>query len=333
VWSVAEVDLDGLTLDFDATLVTAHSDKQDATPTYKRGFGFHPFGVWLDETNEPLAAMLRPGNAGANNTADHIALLGEAVVSLPEEYRAGHQPGEHPDTVTHPILARADSAGSTHGFVDALVSRNIGFSLGYAIDGRVRDALLLTQEEHWEPAINADRTHRRDAYVVELTDLIDLGAWAPGTRLICRRERPHPGAQLSLFDSAEGWRHTCFITNTPGRDLAALELRHRGHARVEDRVRNWKNTGLENLPFEDFVRNQAWVATTLLASCLLAWTQLVCLDGDLAIAEPKTLRYRLLHVAARLATRGRKLHMRIDNTWPWRHELAHAFTRLRHALP
>jgi len=333
VWSAADLDLEALTLDFDATLVTAHSDKQDATPTYKRGFGFHPFGVWLDETNEPLAAMLRPGNAGANNTADHIALLAEAIASLPEEYRAGHHPGQHPDTVTHPILARADSAGSTHGFVTTLVARNIDFSLGYAIDGRVRNALLLTQEEHWEPAVNADGTSRRDAYVVELTDLVDLTTWAEGTRLICRRERPHPGAQLSLFDTAEGWRHTCFITNTAAGDLAALEVRHRGHARVEDRVRNWKNTGLGNLPFEDFVRNQAWVAATVVASCLLAWTQLVCLDGDLAVAEPKTLRYRLLHVAARLATRGRRLRMHIDNTWPWRHQLANAYTRLRHALP
>lgn len=305
---------DRLTIDFDATLVTAHSDKQDAVPTYKRGFGFHPLGVWCDETNEPLAAMLRPGNAGANNAADHVALLDEAINGLPAKYRAGHDVGDDPAAVVHPILVRADSAGATHGFVDALASRNIAFSLGYAIDGRVRDALLLVQEQDWEPAVNTDGTHRRDAFVVELTDLVDLDAWGEGTRLICRRERPHPGAQLSLFDTTNGWRHTCFITNTTGADIAALEARHRGHARVEDRVRNWKNTGLANLPFEDFVRNQAWMAATLLASCLLAWTQLICLDDDLATAEPKTLRHRLLHVAARLATRGRQLHLRINAT-------------------
>ncbi len=322
-----------LTIDFDATLVTAYSDKQDAAPTYKRGYGFHPLVVRCDETNEPLAAMLRPANAGANNTTDHIALLGETVVSLPEEYRAGHQRGDSPAAVTHPILVRADSAGATHGFVDALRSRNIGFSLGYAIDGRVRDGLLLTQEEQWEPATNADGSSRRDAYVAELTNLIDLTAWGDHTRLICRREQPHPGAQLTLFDTAEGWHHTCCITNTPSHDIAALEVCHRGHARVEDRVRNSKNTGLGNLPFEDYVRNQAWVAASLAASCLLAWTQLVCLNADLAIAEPKTLRYRLSHVAARLAARGRQLHMRIDATWPWRHELAHAYQRLRHTLP
>ena len=208
---------------------------------------------------------------------------------------------------------------------------NAEYSIGHHIDGRIRDALLLVQEDDWRPAANADGTRRHGAEVHELTGLVDLTGWGAGCRIICRRERPHPGAQLSLFDTNNGWRHTAFITNTRG-DAVELEARHRGHARVEDRVRCWKATGMTNLPFEDYVRNQAWTAVTLLASCLLAWTQLVCLDGDLAKAEPKTLRYRLLHVAARLAHRHGRLILRIDNTWPWRHELASAFTRLRTQL-
>lgn len=332
VWAAASTTLDSLTFDFDATLVTSHSEKQDAAPTYKRGYGFHPFGVWLDETAEPLAAMLRPGNAGANCAADHVTLLAEAIEALPLEYRAGHQLGDDASLVTHPILARADSAGASHDFVDALVERNIGFSLGYAVDGRVRDALLLVQEEDWTKAVDADGAGRDGAWVVELSDLVDMSAWPEGTRLICRRERPHPGAQLSLFDMAEGWRHTCFITDTSLGDLAGLECRHRGHARVEDRIRNWKDCGLANLPFEDYVRNQAWVATSMLSGCLLAWAQQICLDGDLAKAEPKTLRYRLLHVGARMAHRGGELIMRIDRCWPWRHELEAAYRRLRVAL-
>jgi len=330
VWATAET-LDGVRLDFDATLVTSHSDKQDAAPTYKRGFGFHPLGVWCDETNECLTAMLRAGNAGANDAADHVTCLDQAIAALPERYRVGHGDGDDPDEVVHPILVRADSAGATHRFVDELVARNIEVSIGYPIDQRVRDALELTQEEDWNPAINTDGTARRDAYLVELSDLVDLTNWGEGIRLICRRERPHQGAQLTVFDTIEGWRHTCHLTNTRG-PIVDLELRHRGHARVEDRIRNWKDCGLANLPFEDFVRNQAWVAASIIASNLLAWTQLLCLDSDLANAEPKTLRYRLLHVAARLATRGRQLHLRIDNTWPWRHELLAAFQRLRHAL-
>jgi hypothetical protein len=333
VWAAAGGGPATVTLDFDATLVIAHSDKQDAAPTYKRTFGFHPLGVWLDETAEPLAARLRAGNAGANDAADHVRLLGDAVAALPEHHQAGHGVGDDPATVRVPMLVRADSAGASHDFVDAVVARNAEFSIGFHLDGRVRDALLWCQEEDWVPAVNADGSRRPGAFVHELTALVDLAAWPEGTRLICRRERPHPGAQLSLFDTANGWRHTCFITNTPAGDLTALELRHRAHARVEDRIRAWKDCGLSNLPFEDFVRNEAWLAVSLLAGCLLAWAQHLCLDGDLARAEPKTLRYRLLHVAARLVTRGRRLIQRIDRNWPWRHELAGAYTRLRVALP
>jgi hypothetical protein len=334
VWAAAATRLDSLTLDFDATLVTSHSDKQDATPTYKRGYGFHPFGVWLDETAEPLAAMLRPGNAGANCSADHVTLLAEAIEALPVEYRSGHHVGDGASAVAHPILARADSAGAraSHDFVDALVERNIAYSIGYAVDGRVRDALLLVQEEDWTKAVNADGAGRDGAWVVELSDLVDMSTWPEATRLVCRRERPHPDAQLSLFDIGQDWRHTCFITDTALGDLAVLECRHRGHARVEDRIRNWKDCGLANLPFEDYVRNQAWVATSMVAGCLLAWTQGTCLDGDLAKAEPKSLRYRLLHVAAPLVRRGHRVVMRLDKTWPWRHELDAAFVRLRAAL-
>lgn len=320
-----------VTLDFDATLVDAHSDKQDATPTYKRGYGFHPLGVWCDETNEALAGMLRPGNAGANNAADHVAMLDAALAQLPPEWRVGHGPGDDASTVVHPIVARADSAGATHGFVDALVERNIGFTVGFDVDGRVRDALLLAQEEDWTPAVEADGTRRPGAWVIELTHLADLSTWPPGARLICRRERPHPGAQLSLFDTSEGFRHTCFLTDSSG-EIAALELRQRHHARVEDRIRAAKACGLRNLPFEDFVRNQAWFAMTMVAQDLLAWTANVCLDGALAKAEPATLRYQLLHVAARIARRGRDLHLRIDVTWPWRDALDTAFGRLRTAL-
>jgi hypothetical protein len=169
--------------------------------------------------------------------------------------------------------------------------------------------------------------------VTELTDLIPLAAWPEDTRLLMRRERPHPGAQLTLFDTAEGFRHTCFITNTEGTDIAALELRHRGHARVEDRIRNWKDCGLANLPFDSFVRNEAWVATSLIAGALLAWSQMLCFEGAMAKAEPKTMRYRVLHVAALLVHKSRGLTLRLDKTWPWVDDLSNAFLKLRAAIP
>jgi len=324
-----------ITIDFDATLLDVHSEKQDAAPTYKRGYGFHPLGAWCDTTGEPLAAMLRPGNAGSNDANDHLELLDQAIGSLPSEYQVGHQPGDDPGLVRHHILVRADSAGATHDFVAGLVEANIEYSIGHSVDQGVREALLLFQEEDWVEALEADGTVRDGAWVAELTDLMDLSTWGEDSRLICRRERPHPGAQLSLFDTSEGFRHTCFITNANALeiDAAALECRHRGHARVEDRVRCWKDCGLKNLPFASFTQNLAWVAISLIAGVLLAWAQMICLDGALKVAEPKTLRYRLLHIGALLTRHGRRLILRLDETWPWAGALRRAFLRLRAAFP
>ena len=332
VWAAAPPG-DSLVLDFDATLVNSYSEKQDATPTYKKGFGFFPLGVWCDTTNEPMAAMLRTGNAGANDADDHIELFDRALSGLPTEYQCGHFCDDDPALVIHPILVRADSAGATHRFVDAIVEANCDFSIGFPIDQGVRDALVLVQEEDWIPARETDGSVRDGAWVVELTELIPLAKWPEETRLLMRRERPHPGAQLTLFDTAEGFRHTCFITNTEGSDICALELRQRGHARVEDRIRNWKDCGLANLPFDSFVRNETWVATSLIAGALLAWSQMVCFDGALAKAESKTMRYRVLHVAALLVHKSRGLTLRLDQTWPWVDELATAFIKLREAIP
>jgi hypothetical protein len=332
VWAAAPPG--DITIDFDATLVTSHSEKQDARPTYKGGFGFHPLGAWCDTTSEPLGAIFRPGNAGANDADDHLELLDQVIAALPPEYQLGHEPGDDPSLVRHHIVVRADSAGASHGFVRGLVEANIEYSIGHHIDANVREALLLFQEEDWEQAIEADGTVREGAWVAELTELMDLSAWDEGARLIIRRERPHPGAQLSMFDMSEGFRHTCFITNaSKNHGDTALELRHRGHARVEDRVRNWKDCGLANLPFASFTQNLAWVAVSLVAGSLLAWAQMTCLDGELKKAEPKTLRYKILHVAALLVRRGRRLVLRLDETWPWASALQRAFLKLRSTFP
>jgi hypothetical protein len=279
--------------------------------------------------------MLRPGNAGANDAEDHLELLDQAVAGLPGDYRVGHEPGDDASLVRHHILVRADSAGASRSFVSGLVEANIEYSIGHQVSAKVREALLLFQEEDWVQAIEADGTVREGAFLAELTPLMDLSSWGEGARLIIRRERPHPGAQLSLFDMSEGYRHTCFITNAPKNDDddAALELRHRGHARVEDRIRNWKDCGLQNLPFASFTQNLAWVAASLLAGSLLAWAQMACLDDELKKAEPKTLRYRILHVAAVLVRRGRRLILRLDESWPWAEALQRAFLELRSTFP
>jgi hypothetical protein len=332
VWA-AEPPAGPMIWDFDSTLLNVHAEKEDAAPTYKRGFGFNPLAAWCDNTKEPLAAILRPGNAAPGDADDHLELLEQVVRSVPPEYALGHEEDDDPALVVHPILVRADSAGASHRFVKSLTDANFDYSIGFPISGSVRDALLLAQEEDWARATELGGGIRDGAEVVELTEIIELKGWPVDMRVICRRERPHPGAQLSLFDIHAGWRHTCFITNTQGEKIAALELRHRGHARVEDRVRCWKACGLANLPFDGFCANEAWVAVSLIAGSLMAWSQMTCFDGALAKAEPKTMRYRVLHVAAILVRRGRELILRLDESWPWASELATAFTRLRTAFP
>ena len=165
----------------------------------------------------------------------------------------------------------------------------------------------------------------------ELTGWLDLHTWPEGTRAVCRREDAHPGAQLRFSDH-DGHRFQVFLTDQPGGDLAALELRHRQRARIEDRIRAAKATGLRNLPFDRWRRNTVWLELVLAAQDLTCWTQALLLDGDLAVAEPKALRYRLWHIAARIVRHARRRILRLQHSWPWAIELARAFARLR-ALP
>jgi hypothetical protein len=304
-------------LDFDATPVTAHSEKELAAGHYKGGFGFHPLLVTCGR--EVLGAILRPGNAGANNADDHLQVFELALEQLPPEALEGR------------ILARSDSAGASHALAGACRETRVRFSFGYAMDARVREAILALPEAAWRPAINGDNRPREGASVAELTDQVSLDGWPQGSRLIVRRERPHPGAQLSFTD-VDGHRFQCFITDQPDPDLAVLEARHRAHAIIEDRVRGLKSTGLSNLPFSAFAANQAWLEAALVAHDLTVWTQLLLFDGDHAACEPKRLRYRLLHVAGRLTRHARQLTLHLPADWPWAAAIAKAFKRLA-ALP
>ncbi|MCC6790660.1 MAG: IS1380 family transposase [Thermomicrobiales bacterium] len=308
-----------IVIDIDATLLEAHSEKESAAGNYKGGFGFHPLLAYLDETGEALAGLLRPGNAGANTAADHFTVLAGALEQIPRS------------ELDSEILARADGGGATHAFTADCRSADIRFSVGYELTASVREAILSLPESRWQAAIEASGELREGAWVSELTDLVSLADWPERTRLICRRERAHPGAQLS-FDDGEGHRFTCFLTDSEGGDLAALELRHRRRARVEDSIRTGKDTGMRNLPFGAFAANQAWLELSLLAQDLFAWAKALVLDGELALAEPKRLRQRLLHVAGRIVRSGRRKILRLPRGWPWAEPLRAAFERLR-SLP
>ena len=288
--------------------------------------------AFLDNTGEFLAAELRRGNAGANTAADHISVLDAALAQVPEAHRYGT-----------PILVRADTAGCTKTFlahIRSLAGSGVSceFSVGWAVNTREHDAIAALAGTVWADAIDAEGGHRDGAGLAEITGLLPtktLTDYPAGTRVIVRRERPHPGAQLDLIETRDGWRYTAFATDTPvgvGGPLAFLDARHRAHARVEDRIRCAKDTGLDHFPSRAFAINAAWLVVVMLAVDLIAWTQTLLLDGHLAAAEPKTLRYRLLHVAARLTRGQRRLWLRLQQSWPWARQLAEAFTRLQ-ALP
>jgi len=310
---------DPVILDIDATLVEVHSENKEGTaPTYKHGFGFHPMLCFADATGEALAARLRPGNAGANTVADHLAVLDDAVAQLPPEVAAGHRPGDAASGVARAVVVRTDSAGCTYGFVAGCRDRNIGFAVVARSTAQVTAAISRTFTEcgptRWAPARRQDGKVRDGAQVAELTDLVDLTDWPDGTRLIVRREPLHPGAQQSLFPSTE-FRYWGHYTDQDG-DPVTRDAAMRAHAHVEDHIRRLKDSGLCRFPFTSGDANRAWLATVCFAGDLVRWFQLLCLTGQLARAEPKALRWRLWHAPARLIRHARRDIVRILDGWP-----------------
>jgi hypothetical protein len=355
---VADRTLQGVTcIRLDATVTQAHSDKELAEPNFK-GFGHHPLLSYCDNTGEPLAGMMRKGSAGSNTTADHIAVVDASIAALPPAFRRR-------------LMVTCDGAGASHGLIahlDKLARRpghQLTYSVGWELGEREKRAIRLVREETWQIAIGsrgevrerrADDAcgdprcgHRRcwveEAHVSELTGLLregpagdQLAGWPPSMRVFARRERPHPGAQLTLFESEDGYRYSLWVTNLPATlrgwraNPAYIDAAHRVHARVEDGIRTGKDCGIGHFPSCDFKINSAWLAASLIAATLLAWLKLLALDGDLARAEPKTLRYRVLHAAARLARGGRRRRLRISAAWPWAEAIATAWARIS-ALP
>jgi len=313
-------------IDLDASIVVCHSEKEQAAATFKKTFGYHPLLAFCDNTGEFLAARLRKGNAGSNTATDHVTVLDAALAQLPDHHRHGT-----------PILIRADGAGGTKEFLTHIrrlrdkKAVSCEFSVGWAITDRERTAITAIAKKVWAEAVDADGGHRDGAGLAEITGVLParaLTGYPAQMRVIVRRERPHPGAQLDAFEERDGWRYTAFATDTAFGQLAHLDARHRAHARVEDRIRCAKDTGLDHFPSRSFAINAAWLVVVMLAVDLIAWTQHLLLHGHLAKAEPKTLRYRLLHVAARLTRGQRRCWLRIQRTWPWARDLVTAFARL-----
>ena len=314
-----------VTVDIDATIVTSCSEKEQAMPTWKKTYGHHPLTVFADHgpegSGEPLAIMLRAGNAGSNTAADHIEATRLGLAQLPRRLRRR-------------VLIRADSGGGTQEFLAWLTKpgRRLAYSVGFTITEEVQDAILKIPASAWTPAYDADGQVRPGAWVAEITGMLDLSSWPTGMRVIVRKERPHPGAQLRFTD-IDGHRFTCFATSTKRGQLADLELRHRRRARCEDRIRCAKDTGLRNLPLQGFAQNQIWCEIVALACELLAWMQMLALDGPARRWEPKRLRLRIFTCAGRLVRGGRRLRLRLAASWPWAGQITTAITRLQALAP
>lgn len=315
-----------LVLDIDASLVAAASDdKQGAAANFKGGWGFHPMLCFI----EPLgvaAGMLRPGNANANTIADQIAVVDQAIASLPEGWQHGHRPGDDPAQVARVLRVRADTAAGGPTMLKKLAERNLMFSVGMRVSDVACTAIRNIDESVWQPAVNVDGKLREGAQVCEAPALVPANA-PPGTRAIVRRERPHPGASLRLWDY-NGLRHQVTPTNDPDPDIVALERFHRGHAQVENRIKQLKDCGLNRLPLTDYTANQVWFEQLLVASVLLAGLRVLIDDEQLSAAEPRRLRYTLLHVAAKIVRHARQVTLRLDQAWPWTRLLVTAHDRL-----
>jgi hypothetical protein len=338
----------------DASVVTCHSDKEFAEPSFK-GFGYHLLLAYCDNTGEPLAGMLRKGSAGSNTIADHLAVLEAAIAALPPAFRRA-------------LMVTCDGAGASHGLItrlETLAARpgcQLTYSVGWALGERERAAIAAVPVQAWQIAVGGRgevREHRADdacsgrqcahrrcwveeAHVTELTALLrtgragdQLAGWPASMRVFARRERPHPGAQLSLFETGDGWRYSLWVTNQRPAlrgwqaNPAYIDAAHRVHARVEDGIRTGKDCGIGRFPSHDFKLNTAWLAAALIAATLLTWLRLLALDGTLARAEPKTLRYKILHAAARITLGARQRHLKIQASWPWAADIVTAFGRIK----
>src|SRR6266566_2078185 len=298
-----------------------------------------PLGAWCANTAESLAMLLRPGNAGSNTFADHLAVLTAALRQIPARMRSR-------------LLVRVDGAGASHELISHLLSlatprRRVLFTCGWAITAADEQAIGLLPSGAWQAAVDQDGAVQEDKHVAEITHLLGrAGNWPAGLRWIVRRTKPsrRQMKNLTAFERATGWRYSIIVTNipaaggvpgVPGSHHAQFtDVLLRSHATVEDRVRTNKAMGLRNLPSKTWVVNCGWVTAANIAADLSAWCRLLGLydQEDLKDAEPDTLRYRLWALPARLVRHARQRVLKLSRTWPWKDAFLTCWQRLC-ALP
>jgi len=326
-----------LVVRLDATLIEADSNKQGAAGTYKGGWGFHPLTAWCTNVGDNLAVMLRPGNAGSFTASDHVLVLDAAITQIPASWRTD-------------VLVTIDGAGASHDIINHLSGlntaathgkrgRRVEYSIGWPVDDRTRAALAQVRERDWSTALDAHGSPDPAADVVDLTGILRHGpdgdrltGWPKDMRVIARRV-PRPAGEQAKLGEDPDWRHGAFATNTAAGQIQWLDARHRTQAHVEDKIKELKACGGENLPSTDWDRNSAWLQLAALASSLNAWLRHLALDGDLARAEPKALRFRLLGAPARHVRHARRRILKIPPGWAFAADVVTAWDRLQALHP
>lgn len=326
-----------LSLRLDATLIEAASDKDQAAPTFKKGFGFHPLTAWCSNVGDALAVMLRPGNAGSFTASDHIAVFDAAVGQIPAGWRTD-------------ILVSTDGAGASHAFIEHLTElntavthgnrgRRIEYTIGWPVDERTMTGIEELRERDWTAAVDTDGVPDKAAKVADLTGILREGpdgdrleGWARDMRVIVRRT-PRPVGKPAKLGENRDWEYGAFVTNTQVGQIAFLDARHRTQAHVEDRMKQFKACGARNLPSTDYDRNAAWLQLAALATTLTAWLRHIALDGDLAKAGTKTLRYRVLSAPARLVKHSGRKILKVPPGWLWAQDVAAGWARLQALHP
>ena len=293
-----------------ATVIEAASPKAQAAGHYKGGFGFHPLTGWCTNIGDALAVMQRPGNAGSFTAADHIAVLEAAFTQIPAQWRTD-------------VLVSIDGAGASHDVIDYLTSlntapehgnrgRRVEYTIGWPVDERTVAGIEQLRNSDWGAAVDTDGDLDPAAQVADLTGIMRhgpggdrLATWPADMRIITRRT-PRPVTKPAKLGEHPDWEYGAFVTNTPSGQVQFLDARHRTQAHVEDRMKQFKACGARNLPSIDYGRNAAWLQMAALATTLTAWLRHIALDGDLATASTKTLRFRVLSAPARLVTHARR---------------------------
>jgi hypothetical protein len=326
-----------LVIRLDATLIEAASPKAQAAGTYKGGFGFHPLTSWCTNIGDALAVMQRPGNAGSFTAADHLAVLTASFAQIPAAWRRD-------------VLVSIDGAGASHEVIDHLSGlntaprhrrrgRRVEYSIGWPVDQRTMGGLEQLRERDWGAALDTDGELDPLAQVAELTGILRhgpggdrLAGWPPDMRLIARRI-PRPASKPAKLGEHPDWDYGAFVTNSPAGQLQFLDARHRTQAHVEDRVKQFKACGARTLPSIDYDRNSAWLQLAALATSLTAWLRHLALDGELAKASTKTLRFRVFSAPARMITHARRRILKVPPGWAWSTDLATAWERLQALHP